>query len=120
VDDKGVSSSPKPSTTASARWTTKTGVISTVAGSGKKGYTGDGGKATAATFNEPYAVVVDGNGDLYVVDRLNAVVQVDAKTGSSARSRAPARRDIPATAARAPTRRWSSRTTAVSTARAGC
>src|SRR2546426_7370740 len=34
----------------------KSGIISTVAGNGKKGYTGDGGKATDATFNEPYAV----------------------------------------------------------------
>src|SRR5258708_11032191 len=37
----------------------KTGVISTVAGTRKKGYSGDDGKATDATFNEPYAVVVD-------------------------------------------------------------
>lgn len=60
----------------------KTGVITTVAGCGKKGYSGDGGKATEATFNEPYAVGVDRNGDLYIVDRLNAVVRkVDAKTG---------------------------------------
>src|SRR2546426_336316 len=35
-----------------------TGKISTVAGTGKKGYSGDGGKATDATFNEPYAVAV--------------------------------------------------------------
>jgi hypothetical protein len=61
----------------------KTGVISTVAGTGQKGYAGDGGPATKATFNEPYAVVADVNGDLYVVDRLNAVVRkVDAKTGT--------------------------------------
>lgn len=60
----------------------KTGVISTIAGSGKKGYTGDGGKATEATMNEPYAVVADTNGDLYIVDRLNAVVRkVAADTG---------------------------------------
>lgn len=60
----------------------KTGMISTVAGSGKKGYTGDGGKATAATFNEPYAVIVDRDDNLYIVDRLNAVVRkVDGKTG---------------------------------------
>jgi len=60
----------------------KTGVIATVAGNGKKGYTGDGGPASSATFNEPYAVVVDGQNNLYVVDRLNAVVRkVDAKTG---------------------------------------
>ncbi len=60
----------------------KTGIISTVAGSGKKGYTGDGGPGTKATFNEPYAVVVDGEGNLYIADRLNAVVRkVDGKTG---------------------------------------
>jgi hypothetical protein len=53
----------------------KTGVITTVGGTGKKGYTGDGGPATRATFNEPYAVVVSRGGDLYVVDRLNAAVR---------------------------------------------
>jgi streptogramin lyase len=60
----------------------KTGIISTVAGNGKKGYTGDGGKATDATFNEPYAAVVDQDDNLFIVDRLNAVVRkVDGKTG---------------------------------------
>ena len=60
----------------------KTGKIATVAGTGKKGYSGDGGKATDATFFEPYAVVVDKDDNLYIVDRLNAVVRkVDAKTG---------------------------------------
>lgn len=60
----------------------KSGTISTVAGSGKKGYSGDGGLATKATFNEPYAVIVDGEGNLFIVDRLNAVVRkVDARAG---------------------------------------
>jgi hypothetical protein len=60
----------------------KTGIITTVAGTGKKGYSGDGGPATRATFNEPYAVVVSPEDDLYVVDRLNARVRkVDGKTG---------------------------------------
>jgi streptogramin lyase len=60
----------------------KTGVIRTVAGTGQKGYTGDGGPAVQATFNEPYAVVVDAGGDLYIVDRLNALVRkVDGKSG---------------------------------------
>ncbi|MCI0637779.1 MAG: hypothetical protein L0Y72_22890 [Gemmataceae bacterium] len=60
----------------------KTGVISTVAGTGKKGYSGDDGPAKDATFNEPYAVVRDQTGHLYIVDRLNAVVRkVDGKTG---------------------------------------
>jgi hypothetical protein len=61
----------------------KTGIITTVAGSGEKGYAGDGGKATRAKMNEPYAIVVDGNGDLYIVDRLNAVIRkVDGTTGT--------------------------------------
>jgi DNA-binding beta-propeller fold protein YncE len=59
-----------------------TGIITTIAGNGKKGYTGDGGPATQATFNEPYAVAVTKDNDLYIVDRLNAVVRkVDGKTG---------------------------------------
>src|SRR6478735_7628939 len=44
----------------------KSRVVTTVAGTGKKGYSGDGGPATAATFNEPYAVVVDAKGNLFV------------------------------------------------------
>ncbi len=60
----------------------KTGVITTVAGTGKKGYSGDGGPATNATFNEPYSVVVDKDDNLYITDRLNAVVRkVNGKTG---------------------------------------
>jgi streptogramin lyase len=60
----------------------KTGNISTVVGSGAKGYEGDGGPAIKATLNEVYAVAVDKNGDLFVVDRLNAVIRkVDGKTG---------------------------------------
>ena len=59
-----------------------TGVITTVAGCGAAGYSGDGGPATQAAMNEPYAVQVDANGDLYIVDRLNAAVRrVDAATG---------------------------------------
>jgi streptogramin lyase len=59
-----------------------TGVITTVAGCGKKGYDGDGGPAVKATMNEPYAVAVADNGDLLIVDRLNAVIRrVDGKTG---------------------------------------
>jgi len=60
----------------------RTGVITTVAGSGKKGYAGDGGKATDASLNEPYGVELDADGNLFIVDRLNFVVRrVEAKTG---------------------------------------
>src|SRR5262245_24724976 len=60
----------------------KTGTITTVAGTGTKGYSGDGGLATKATLNEPYAVAVTPEGNLYIVDRLNAVIRrVDGSTG---------------------------------------
>src|SRR5205823_2813896 len=60
----------------------KTGTITTVAGCGRKGYSGDGGPATKATLNEPYAVAIAPAGDLYIVDRLNAVIRrVDGRTG---------------------------------------
>ena len=60
-----------------------TGVITTVAGCGEAGYSGDGGPATQATMREPYSLQVDrNNGDIYIVDRLNAAVRkVDAATG---------------------------------------
>src|SRR5499433_1856751 len=59
-----------------------TGMITTVAGTGTAGYSGDGGPATRATLNQPYSLQVDANGDIYIVDRLNAVVRkVDAATG---------------------------------------
>ena len=59
-----------------------TGVIATVAGNGDKGYSGDGGPATGAALDEPYGVVVDQNGNLYIADRLNRRVRrIDGKTG---------------------------------------
>jgi streptogramin lyase len=61
----------------------QTGIIATVAGGGQMGFSGDGGPANHATMNEPYALQVDINGDIYIVDRLNAVVRkVDARTGT--------------------------------------
>jgi hypothetical protein len=51
------------------------GTITTVAGTGAQGYTGDGGAATAATFNQPHGIWVDPAGDLYISDRGNNVVR---------------------------------------------
>jgi streptogramin lyase len=60
----------------------KSSQISTVAGCGKKSYSGDGGPATDANLNEPYGVVLDGHGNLFIVDRLNYCIRrVDAATG---------------------------------------
>lgn len=57
------------------------GAITTIAGSSKKGYSGDGGPATNAELNEPYEVRFDQAGNLYFVERLNYIVRrVDAKT----------------------------------------
>ena len=58
------------------------GVITTIAGNGDKGYSGDGGPAIAAALNEPYGVVVDRAGNLYTADRLNRRVRrIDAVSG---------------------------------------
>jgi DNA-binding beta-propeller fold protein YncE len=59
-----------------------TGVIGTVAGSGTKGFSGDGGPATRARMNEPYGIVLDRSGNLFIADRLNRRVRrVDAASG---------------------------------------
>jgi len=47
------------------------GTITTVAGSGAYGYSGDGGAATSAAFRSPYAVAVDSSGNLYIADTFN-------------------------------------------------
>jgi len=60
----------------------RTGVITTCAGCGEAGYSGDGGPATRACFNEPYGIVVDNNGNIYVADRHNHCVRrVDGSSG---------------------------------------
>jgi trimeric autotransporter adhesin len=47
------------------------GTITTVAGTGLAGFTGDGGQATSALLNHPTAIAVDGAGDLFVADSFN-------------------------------------------------
>ncbi|MGC1272339.1 MAG: hypothetical protein WBC44_01425 [Planctomycetaceae bacterium] len=58
------------------------GTISTVAGSGERGYSGDGGPALQAKLNEPYEVRFDADGNMVFVEMMNHVVRrVDRKTG---------------------------------------
>jgi sugar lactone lactonase YvrE len=60
----------------------KTGIITTIAGTGAKGYSGDGGPARAATFNGPKEFAVDPRGNILVVDTENhAIRRIDAQSG---------------------------------------
>jgi len=57
------------------------GKISTVAGTGKRGYSGDGGPALRAELNEPYEIRFDQGGNMYFVEMQNHIVRrVDAKS----------------------------------------
>jgi streptogramin lyase len=60
----------------------KTHRTTTVAGNGRKAYSGDGGPATAASLNMPHEIRFDSADNLYIAERDNHVVRkVDARTG---------------------------------------
>jgi sugar lactone lactonase YvrE len=58
----------------------KTGIISTVVGTGKPGFSGDGGPGSAAQINAAITIAVDRAGNLFFSDN-NRVRKVDATTG---------------------------------------
>lgn len=59
-----------------------TGRIETFAGTGERGFSGDGGPAAEAALNAPFGVSVDGRGDVYIADTDNQRIRrVDAETG---------------------------------------
>jgi hypothetical protein len=51
------------------------GIITTVAGTGSAGFSGDGGLATAAALNGPSSVVVDDSGNIYIADFNNVRIR---------------------------------------------
>jgi hypothetical protein len=53
-----------------------TGVITTIAGSGKVGYAGDGGPATDARMNSPEHIAVDGEGNVFIEDTGNHCIRM--------------------------------------------
>ena len=60
-----------------------TGVITTVAGNGVRGFAGDGGPATGAELNLPWSVTLDASGNLFIADVSNyRIRRVDATTGT--------------------------------------
>src|SRR4051794_24609402 len=60
----------------------RSGVITTVAGNGEAGYSGDGGPAVNASLNEPYGIALNRSGNIFVADRLNRRVRrIDAASG---------------------------------------
>src|SRR3981189_2858234 len=57
----------------------QSGVITTIAGNGEAGYSGDGGPAVRASLNEPYGIAIDRAGHIFVADRLNRPIRrIDA------------------------------------------
>jgi DNA-binding beta-propeller fold protein YncE len=57
------------------------GMISTYAGTGSVGWTGDGGAATAATFNYPSGIAVDDSQNVYIAEGNNDVIRMINKAG---------------------------------------
>lgn len=59
-----------------------TAVITTVAGTGQQGYSGDNGPATSASLNIPDGIALDRAGNLYIADSFNhRIRRVDTRTG---------------------------------------
>ena len=58
------------------------GNISTIAGVGTAGYTGDAGAATAAQLRRPADVAVDASNNIYIADNANNVVRIVSSTGT--------------------------------------
>ncbi len=58
-----------------------TGVISTIAGTGAQGFSGDGGLATQAVLDEPSALTVDPAGNIYFIDGNLRIRRIDGATG---------------------------------------
>jgi trimeric autotransporter adhesin len=69
--------------------TKSTGIITTVAGTGPYGYSGDGGQATSAKLNAPQNVAVDASGNVYIADMANGRIRVFATNSPPTLSPSP-------------------------------
>jgi hypothetical protein len=63
--------------------TASTGVITTIAGTGTAGFSGDGAAATSAQLNNPVGVAIDGSGNVYIADQYNQRIRkITISTGN--------------------------------------
>jgi len=70
------------SESARVREISTSGIITTVAGNGNVGYSGDGGPAMLAQISGPFALAMDKSGNLYIADTENSCVrEITASTG---------------------------------------
>ncbi len=69
------------------------GQITTVAGTGSRGYDGDGEPAMSASFNSPQGMAVDGSGNLVIADTSNSAVRV-VRLAEASSNAAEARNDL--------------------------
>ena len=88
----------------------KTGIISTAAGTGIRGYSGDGGPASQAQLAQPHSIALDKADNVYICDIVNnRVRRIDAKTrmistfaGTGAPDPTPAEAPLAGTPTRGP------------------
>lgn len=64
------------------RKVTPDGNLSTIAGTGKASYSGDGGAATSAALNHPCGIVIDSAGNLYIADTANNSIRKITSAGT--------------------------------------
>jgi sugar lactone lactonase YvrE len=84
------------------RKVTPSGIISTVAGNGIQGFSGDGGPATSASLYQPVGVAVDATGNLYIADWINCRIRKVSTAGIISTVAGNGRGPFPATAGRPP------------------
>jgi len=79
--EKDTTPSPAPGGRSTTSHFAQSGIISTVAGNGTVGFSGDGGPATSAQLYHPYGFAVDAAGNLFIADTSNNRVRKVTPSG---------------------------------------
>jgi hypothetical protein len=65
------------------RMVSTSGIITTIAGNGTAGFSGDGGPASAAQLNGPAGITLDPAGNIFIADKFNERIRrIDISTGT--------------------------------------